>query len=974
MRLPVALALESWRMNPPASTRAPAIRVTPRRSGGALRYAIIVFALLVMAAFWIAAVALGRHDLARTLAEVDDQNINLARTLSAHAARTIDYADRLALQVKARHEQSGRAFDLGGFGRDGGINRTIVSGIAIVDARGNVRQFDAPLTAPPNLADREHFKVHTQADAGQPYVSPPLLSQVHSRYIIVVSRRLNRRDGAYDGSVGVAINPDSFTDFFRTIELGEQGVISLIGLDGFVRARNTGGGDGIGQDVRKSPPFAQYAKRETGTARYRSVIDGVTRRVAFRRLDNYPLVLQVGEAEEAVLAEVNGRARALYTGAALASLLAICAAAALLVMVRRREQDATRRHDVERELALSHQRRDALMQGIPAPAYLKDRGGRFVAVNRAWYERFDFAPGYAIGRTAYEVFPAAFADARAREDRLVVATRTEQRIERTTVVAGKSLWIETVKTPIFDERGEVSGIVGISYDVTARRTAEEELRASEERFRQFSDSVDAVFWMTDLDPQRVVYVNRAFTQIWGVEVAALYANPRLRTDAIHVDDRARVAAEFEQWLRDAPAAVYRAEYRIVRPDGGVRWIRDRGTKLLDAQGAVYRLQGIADDISEQREAELALADSQQRRDALLESIPDVAWLKHRDGHYIAVNRAWSKRYGIDAEHAVGLTDADLFPPARAAMLAAEEAQVISAREERRFERQVEIAGQARWVEAIKTPLIDRDGVVTSVVGVSRDITERIRTAELVRGMNAALSQKAAELTAANQELEAFAYSVSHDLRAPLRHVDGFVNLLQKHAGSALDGTGRHYLERIIGASATMARLIDDLLRFSRTSRADLRNAPVALDKVVSEIVRELAAESGGRSIEWSVGKLPVVQGDFGLLRQAFYNLLENAVKYTRPQSAPRIEITCTEKSADAVIMIRDNGVGFDMQYSHKLFGVFQRLHRADEFEGTGIGLANVARIVQRHGGRVWAEGVKGRGAAFFVALPSGRKA
>ena len=212
--------------------------------------------------------------------------------------------------------------------------------------------------------------------------------------------------------------------------------------------------------------------------------------------------------------------------------------------------------------------------------------------------------------------------------------------------------------------------------------------------------------------------------------------------------------------------------------------------------------------------------------------------------------------------------------------------------------------------------------------------------------------------------------MSHDLRAPLRHIDGFVNMLRQHAGAALDDAARHYMLRIEGASSTMTRLIDDLLTFSQAGRGVLNKIPLALDRMIAEIIDDLKPDIAGRRVEWNIGALPVVHGDRNLLRQVFFNLLENAVKYTRPRDAANIDISCVEEATDVIIAVRDNGVGFDMQYAHKLFGVFQRLHGADEFEGTGIGLANVARIVQRHGGRVWAEGTKGRGAAFFVALPS----
>lgn len=240
-----------------------------------------------------------------------------------------------------------------------------------------------------------------------------------------------------------------------------------------------------------------------------------------------------------------------------------------------------------------------------------------------------------------------------------------------------------------------------------------------------------------------------------------------------------------------------------------------------------------------------------------------------------------------------------------------------------------------------------------------------------QAVEASLRKSEEALVAANKELEAFSYSVSHDLRAPLRHVAGFVQLLQGNARGKLDETGARYLEVIAGAAKKMGELIDDLLSFSRTGRAQMHIEPVPLAALVDECRRELEPETRGRNIEWRIGALPEVAGDRTLLRQVMANLLGNAVKYTGKQAAAVIEVSARREGDLHVVTVRDNGAGFDMQYADKLFGVFQRLHAETEFEGTGIGLANVRRIVVRHGGRTWAEGAVGQGAAFHFTLPAG---
>jgi len=258
--------------------------------------------------------------------------------------------------------------------------------------------------------------------------------------------------------------------------------------------------------------------------------------------------------------------------------------------------------------------------------------------------------------------------------------------------------------------------------------------------------------------------------------------------------------------------------------------------------------------------------------------------------------------------------------------------------------------------------------------VSREMAGRRRTEEELRRLNEELEERVArrtaEIEASNRELEAFSYSISHDLRAPLRHVASFADLLREHAATSLDETGGNYLRRIVEAANNMSRLIDDLLVFSRLGRKEISREPVNLTRLTEEALQELQPETEGREIVWRIGQLPVVEGNREMLRTALVNLLSNAIKFTRPRRPAQIEVDCQEaRGGEAVCFVRDNGVGFDMRYAVKLFGVFQRLHRARDFEGNGIGLANVQRIILRHGGRVWADGEVGRGATFYFSLP-----
>jgi signal transduction histidine kinase len=256
-----------------------------------------------------------------------------------------------------------------------------------------------------------------------------------------------------------------------------------------------------------------------------------------------------------------------------------------------------------------------------------------------------------------------------------------------------------------------------------------------------------------------------------------------------------------------------------------------------------------------------------------------------------------------------------------------------------------------------------------------ELEQRRHREDEIRKLNQELGKRAAELEATNKELESFAYSVSHDLRAPLRHMVGYSELLQRQASSLLDEKSQRFIRTILDSAKRMGNLIDDLLAFSRIGRTETKKTEVDLEQLVKEVVAEIGQDTKSRDIAWKIGALPVCYGDRSMLRLVVVNLVSNAVKFTRMRRPAEIEIGCVDRNKKEVeVFVRDNGAGFDMQYVNKLFGVFQRLHLPEQFEGTGIGLATVQRIIHRHGGKVWGEGAVDQGATFYFSLPKAQDA
>jgi PAS domain S-box-containing protein len=401
----------------------------------------------------------------------------------------------------------------------------------------------------------------------------------------------------------------------------------------------------------------------------------------------------------------------------------------------------------------------------------------------------------------------------------------------------------------------------------------------------------------------------------------------------------------------------------LRKDGSRFWANVTIARIRNPKGELLGFVEVTRDLTELKRAE----EVQEERDRYFDLSRELICVLGFDGYLKSINPAWKWTLGLPNDDLLSRPLIDLVHPDDRAATEAEIEKLKTGSETIYFENRLRAKDDTwRWFAWSAAAALPQK----LIYGTGRDITERKLAHEKIEKLNSDLQTYTRQLEESNKELEAFSYSVSHDLRAPLRHIDGFVKMLTKQSGPMLDDRGKRYLDIIADSAQRMGALIDDLLVFSRMSRAELRCSRVSTDSLVHEAVEGLQPEINGRNINWKIDSLPEVDADPAMLQQVWVNLISNAVKYTRPRDPAKIEIGCADSgNGEYIFFVHDNGVGFDMQYAHKLFGVFQRLHRAEEFEGTGIGLANVSRIVHRHGGRVWAEAKPDAGATFYFSLP-----
>ncbi|HEX7891324.1 MAG TPA: PAS domain-containing protein [Ramlibacter sp.] len=928
-----------------------------RDAGALLAIAVLTGALLLFALLYQREAAL------RSGEELTD---SLSRVIAEQTSRTLQSADQTLRLASANLEGLRRAGKLDeASARE--VLRQELAGLQflralwVLDAQGRVLyNSDADGQIGESMAERPYYEVYRERPATDFSIGPALRSRVRGTWMVSVSRPIRNRDGSIRQIVVGSLEPPYFEHLWRGIDLGANGAIALYHRSGQLLARSPPDPKLTGQYLPNLSVFSEHLPRSPqGTFIRESTFDGVRRVVAYRQLPAYPdLVVVVGSGYGEMLTPWRRFAALTSLVWAAAMLIAI----ALTVQLRRQARSRER----------TEQRFQQLAQAMPQVVFIADARGSVRFVSRRWTE--------VTGRGTEAALGSGWQQAVHPEDREVMVqrlaemlkTRQELQIQHRLCYAdGSYRWQLLRAVPVQDgaDDGSISWF-GTATDIDALQQAQQQLQGQAEQLRVAGRLTRIGSWRADLLTQRVTLSEEAATILdlppdsepALPELIAMIAPESLEATLAAIRGTAEEGAAFD------------IETELVTHTARHVWVRSVGEPVWDAHGKVVAIQGAHQDITlrvlmmaeirrlnasleeriAQRTGELARQEALFR--TLAEQAPLPFWTVDPRGCVTFLSRAWYELAGGAPPDWLGHDWIKLIHPDDVVAMQQNWVRSAASGEPYVGTRRIRARDGSYHTTTYRAlPVRDADGANVFWVGVDTDITD--------------LMANEAALRLANKQLESFSYSVSHDLQSPLQRVASYGRLLEQELEPLPAARAQHYLARIQANADTMAELIEGLLALARVSEVEIICAPVNLGELASEILQGLQAQEPARRMHWQVESGLAVMGDARLMRSVMENLIGNAWKFTR--DVPVAEIVVGGSRERGEYYVRDNGVGFDMAYADRLFGTFQRLHGADEFPGTGIGLATVARAITRQGGRVWAHSAPGSGATFYFTLPPG---
>lgn len=888
---------------------------------------------------------------------------DMALVLEVHARDTLSSVDDAVRRIKRSYESDGMRTNLRELMADYLDIADYIAVASIADEQGRLILSTLPITEGANIADLEHFRIHVGRDSSESYVNKPVLGRLSGKWSFHMTRRINRADGSFGGVAIVAVDFSYWNRLLQEGGIGESAAIALVGRDGAARAVQARAG--AAGDLMKADWGFLLRSIDAGQGRG-FALDAEGHSWAYRSLAGYPLFVAVCMDEHELQQRLDAIRSGYILGVLMVAILAILFVIGLLLVLRRQRRNIAERQRMTTALEQSEGRFKAMFDHAGIGIALRpaqDRALPWIAVN----DRFCAMTGYSreelLRLSTVDITLANAQDDALRDNARLLNGEISSYVREKQVQCkdGSRLWVTLSVAALPGDDGRPYQIISTYQDINARKLTEERLRA-----------------IISAEPECVAIV--------APDGRLLDMNPAgLRMlQAENLD-------EMRRWpfLRQvAPAyrrAFVRLQHRILGGESGILefeafgisgrrcWLEIHAAPLYDTSGKITALLGICRDVTERRMARESLATERNLLRTVIDNLPDRIRVKGPDLRYVLSNEAWRKARVADGRDVTNLTDSDLMGPEKAVWFDNEDREVMASG---RFSKPREVVDGTKddpqWFVTTKMPLRDAAGTVIGVVGISRDVTDFKRRSLEVEKLNAALearvAERTAQLTATNEELEAFASSVSHDLRAPLRHIDGLAAALVEDYSEKLDAPGQDYLNRIRGAAKRMAGLIEDLLRLSRVTRSELNITRTDLSEIARSIVEDLRREQPQRIVDARITPDLCVLADPGMLRAALANLIHNAWKFTGKKSAATIEFGAVQRDGMTVYFVRDDGAGFDMTHAGRLFDAFQRLHTEREFPGTGIGLATVRRVMRRHGGDAWAESTIGLGATFYFTL------